>query len=622
MIKRKFLLILATVLTCAVSASPAAAALTNQRTDMKVLLLSATGDEPSALAWEASLKREGVPYDKMVLKGDRPALTAETFADTLADGTPHAKYEGVVVATGGLVYESNGSYVSALSPDEWNLLAQFEATYGIRQVTASVYPGAAYGLNSPSFSGDVSGGNMTLTTAGKTVFPQLVGTVPIDSGSWGYYTTPLSSYAPGESFTSLLSVSGGRTVMGVYKHADGREELVFTIDSNQFQLHSLLLSHGLVSWLTNGKFFGYDRNYLAMQVDDLFLSNDVWNVTTNTTGTSTVRMKPIDVTQTGLWSLARGIRLDFAFNGEGNIDAGGTTDSLLRYIKLFKNDFGFVNHTYGHINLDDVDDDPSNGLTPADLSTIEDQISQNITWAKSNGIPIRASELVTGGHSGVHDNPYFAQAVTDTGIAWTGDDNSRYPSQERVGSALTVPRYPTNVYYNASTRAQQLDEYNYIYLPPSLGGSCVDTLVTTCLSAPVTWQQYVTAEGNAIVRHMLINDPRPHFAHQSNLTGDRILLTVLDKAITQYRTYVKSPIVQPTLTDAGVAIQRDDFWNSVNSDVIGFVQNGTISISSSVLLPVSVPITGSTSIGSIQDGQRSGWVTVQPGQTVQLTAAP
>ena len=66
--------------------------------------------------------------------------TASTFADTLADGAPRAKYQAVIVATGGLVYEDNGSYPSALSTEEWAALADFEVKYGIRQITGVVVP--------------------------------------------------------------------------------------------------------------------------------------------------------------------------------------------------------------------------------------------------------------------------------------------------------------------------------------------------------------------------------------------------------------------------------------------------------------------------------------------------
>ncbi len=68
-------------------AASASAALPNQRTDLKVLLLSATGTEPSTSAWEAALKREGVPFEKRVATNDDP-YTATTFADTLVTARP------------------------------------------------------------------------------------------------------------------------------------------------------------------------------------------------------------------------------------------------------------------------------------------------------------------------------------------------------------------------------------------------------------------------------------------------------------------------------------------------------------------------------------------------------
>ena len=68
------------VATFVIAVSPASAALPNQRTDLKVLLLSANGAEPTTGAWEAALKREGVPYEKKIAANDE-AYTAETFAE-------------------------------------------------------------------------------------------------------------------------------------------------------------------------------------------------------------------------------------------------------------------------------------------------------------------------------------------------------------------------------------------------------------------------------------------------------------------------------------------------------------------------------------------------------------
>ena len=50
-----------------------------------------------------------------------------------------------------------------------------------------------------------------------------------------------------------------------------------TVASNQFQSHNQLLRHGMLNWVTRGVFLGYQRNYLELQVDDLFLGDDAWD---------------------------------------------------------------------------------------------------------------------------------------------------------------------------------------------------------------------------------------------------------------------------------------------------------------------------------------------------------
>ena len=50
-----------------------------------------------------------------------------------------------------------------------------------------------------------------------------------------------------------------------------------TVASNQFQNHNQLLRHGMLAWVTRGVYLGYQRNYLELQVDDLFLGDDAWD---------------------------------------------------------------------------------------------------------------------------------------------------------------------------------------------------------------------------------------------------------------------------------------------------------------------------------------------------------
>ena len=69
-----------------------------QRIDMKVLLLTSATTDTTATTWEAALKREGVPYDKLVV-GTAGVLTDAKLADYAAN---RAFYQAVVVAPGNI----------------------------------------------------------------------------------------------------------------------------------------------------------------------------------------------------------------------------------------------------------------------------------------------------------------------------------------------------------------------------------------------------------------------------------------------------------------------------------------------------------------------------------------
>ena len=62
-----------------------------------------------------------------------------------------------------------------------------------------------------------------------------------------------------------------------------------TVASNQFQSHNQALRHGMLNWVTRGVFLGYQRNYLGLDVDDVFLPDDKWDPATHTSPTTTRR---------------------------------------------------------------------------------------------------------------------------------------------------------------------------------------------------------------------------------------------------------------------------------------------------------------------------------------------
>jgi len=745
-------LVLAFAATLAVPAASQAAS-PGQRVDMKVLLLAANGNEPSYDAWKSQLKREGVPFDTFVAN-DRHAAGINLTSDLLSDGSTRAKYQAVVLATGGLRDCSVSPCVSTLSQTEWDTLNAYEKTFGIRQLTAYAYPSPDYGLNWPTAAGDLGGTTANLTTSGKLAFSDLKGPVGFDSGGYGYQATPIDP----AKFETLVQGPNSSALLGVFTHNDGRQEMVQTFDGNSSQLHTQLLRHGELSWVTRGVYFGYAHNYLELQVDDVFLTNGRWDTTTNATSfdpNREIRMTGSDVTRAVNWSKSTGVRLDMVFNGYGSNEyvSDRGSDPLLTALQATKSSFSWINHTFAHTNLD-----------CSTLTQIQSEIQKNIDWAAAKGLPIRKNELVTGEHSGlpnmtpaplntptfntaspattggslatgtydyaitaynangettasttthtasgadganavalswdaqgsdatrscgasgfriyrkasgsdawtqvasvgptdvsytdtgasgtagapptsngatrgpVPQNPYLVSALTSTKIEDLATDASRpYPSnpldvsspllapgtQFNDGPALTFPRYPTSAYYNVATRAEQLDEYNHIYLPPSQGGACVDSATNTCRSTPATWSDYLNSEASIMMRHVTGNDPRPHYVHQSNLAEDGVMYDLVNAALDRYNTYFKPGLDQLTPTQIDDSLDQVAKWNKALAagDVSGYIRDGQVFVqNSNATTAIDVPLTGTTA-GALYGKQRMGWKRVNAAKSVTV----
>jgi hypothetical protein len=748
---------------CALAAltAPATAA---QRIDMKVLLLGATGGEPSFQAWRAQLQREGVPFTQLVATPGHAPITAATLSQTLPEGTQEARYEAVVVATGGLPVCSE-TCTSALSTEEWAALQSYEQTFHVRQLTAYAFPTPEYGLNFPTTAGAMEGQTESVTAAGQSVFPYLQGPVPIDAGTYGYQATPVEP----ATFTTLVAGPEGSALVGVYVHPEGREEMVQTFDGNSFQLQTQLLRHGQLAWATRGTYLGDQRNYLELQVDDLFLPDDTWDVATHTTSfnpAAAIRMTPDDTARAAAWSQSTGLRLDMVYNGGGSDQyvAEHGSDPLLTSMQAARASFGWIDHTYDHPNLD-----------CSTRGFIVNEIEEDILWAAAKGFPALRTELVTGEHSGLANlipgspgtidppeleeegstrlggvlapgtydyavtatstngettastttqtttrtrasvrlrwyaickatsyriyrrsspagawslvatvaqpltafnnngpvriaftdegltgsagappsantavlspygqNPNFAGALTSAGVRFVAADASKpypvtptsttgptYPAGTSFvdGPARVIPRYPTNVYYNVATQAQLVDEYNHLYLPPSLGGVCVNTATTTCREAPATWADVVAAESQRVFGHAMGNDPRPHYFHQSNLAQSTeaegaVFYPVLDAMLARYATYfnASAPIVQLTPTQIGELLARQEGWATASaSSVTGYVEGARVTLSNTSAAAVNLPLTG-TEVGTVYGGSRSGWIRAARGVSTHTAA--
>ncbi|GGX96685.1 hypothetical protein GCM10010358_58140 [Streptomyces minutiscleroticus] len=630
------------------------------RIDLRVLVVSDGGPATGAIA--AELDAAGTPYTEIDLtRTGRPVIDAGFLADTV-DGRPRAKYQAVVLP--------NDNPFPAGSA-EMTALADYERTYSIPQVDAYTYARPEAGLQYPTaggYSGSVDGVEAQVTAAGKAgPFGYLEGAVPFEDNSpdVGESYAYLSAPAAGADFTPYVEAavpgqSKKGSLVGEYRH-DGRRELVVTFVYNRYQQQFRLLARGIVEWMTDGVHLGASRNYFAVHVDDVFAADDRWNSELNCTPGDVdctdpdaepdpIRMTPADVDHAAAWQDEHGFTLDLAYNAAGSVEhreENNGADALADRFVAERNRFRWINHTYTHAFLgceQDTATVPWKCATNADGSTkwvsrteIADEIATNRVWGEDAGLPLENDELVTGEHSGLkvlpqqpEDNPHLALALADNDVAWLASDNSRDPVQRQVGPATTVSRYPMNVFYNAGRAAEQVDEYNWIYTGRAQGGSgiCEDNpATTTCLDEPLDPAtgyagHIVPLETRIALGHVLANDPKPHFIHQSNLAEDRIAYPVLDGVLDGYDALFTddTPVVNLRMKDIGTEMRRRAAWAAAldAGQVTAHRVGGTVTVEApdGTAVTATAPAgttSGGTAFGEAYAGGRSGWTPADGG---------
>lgn len=669
-------LLAAGVLAAGVPSSSAAAAEPVPRIDLTVLVIDDGGGAVGAIV--AELKDTGVPYRTVNLDDPgRPVVDAAFLSDTVS-GRPRAKYQGVVVPD-----EDPFGADSAAGAAENAALFSYEKTFGIRQVDAYTWAHPGVGLeyvDNGGYAGVLDGAQTAITPAGRTgPFGYLDGPVtfednsPLIAESYGYAARPR------EGFTSYLDtpVDGGGargSLVGEYAH-DGRRELVVTFAYNQHQQQFRVLARGLVEWLTQGVHLGRSRNYFAVHIDDLFAPDARWDSELNCTpgdfdcgdgneeGAAPIRMTAADAQYAAQWQQSRGFTFDMVYNagaGEEWKTEHGGSDPLTDRILADKSKYRWINHTYTHPFLGCVQDtstvpwqcakDTAGNTQWVSRADISAQIRDNHDWAVRKGIPLDRSELVTGEHSGLKtlpqqpvDNPNLAPALADNGVKWLASDNSREQQQRPVGSALTVPRHPMNLYYNVGTAAEMADEYNWIYTSAADGGSgvCESNPAATCLPEPLDEatgfaSHIVPQEARIAMGHIVSGDPKPHYAHQSNLAEERLAYQVFDKVLADYRALFadNTPFVSPRQRDIGTELNRRAAWTKALADgkVTAYRIGNTVTVQApkGVSAPVTAPegtrkqlLLGTTVFGTAYAGARSAWTSpevLQSATTLRLPA--
>jgi hypothetical protein len=289
--------------------------------------------------------------------------------------------------------------------------------------------------------------------------------------------------------------------------------------------------------------------------------------------------------------------------------------------------------------------EPATSTSPD--ASIDQEIGEDQAFAQANGFTnYTPAAVVTGEHSGL-ENPNMTSALAGVGVTTFAQDGSRQPAQYSLGAALGAPRYPSNIYYNADNWADELSEYNTLYVAqgdsigsttyPAETGRCEDTSSTTCRTTPATEADVLASESHIMLSHLLDNDPRVNYAHQPNLMGDPsdpstgyTLLTLLSYMQNQYDSWYNasnSPFDPMTDVTEAQVLQEQSGWATAEGggNYTASETNGTVTVTnngSEVKIPVTVPpgttVNGSA-FGQAYGGELSDWVDLGTGATETLT---
>jgi hypothetical protein len=543
--------------------------------DQKVLILASDGTEADLPAIQQALDYIGVPYTVFKAAVPPPAdlVNTDRLTALLSDSALHSYYQGVILTNDSLGYTANGSWLSALSTAEWTALANWEIKFGIRQINWYSYPNPNLGLAYPLPGVDTTTTpiSATFTTAGtvsgQSIFGSYVNTAnPLPIQNAYTYLTTIND----PTTYPIMVDASGHALGAVRNFPDGRQMLSLTFDSSASQTHNLVLSYGLVNWVTKGLFLGERRIYLTAQPDDIFLGDTIWEdkatnqppacgTNVEATTLNEYRLTGADLNAFVAWqksaavqNLAPLFRLELPFNGFGNTSAyltdpsvGITNDTLTPALIANKNEFNWVSHTYDHTELDNT------ATTTINYSFTYNELSLNKQNASQlNYLPngFSGRSLVTPMYTGL-TNTQALSAIYNFGIRYMVTDTSRvgynnpapnigfYNSGTYNGKSYNLfmlPRHPVNLYFNVTTPTQWLAEDNCLY-PVGANGHIN------------TYADLLDRESSQLLNYLLRGDMDPLMFHQANMRaydGTHSLLSdLVDATLAKYKQYFKLPVV-------------------------------------------------------------------------------
>ncbi len=517
---------------------------------LRLLLIAPTDERPSYQAAAAALQRIAVPHDVLLAASD------PLDRERLYDEEGGCRYTGVILSHGDLGYDDGSGWHSALSDEEWALLAEYEQSCGAREVIWYAEPSADLGLSeSGTFDADTTE-TVSVTDPGADRFPYLVrgGAIPIKE-VFGYR----SAVSDPATTEPLFETAAGDVLAAVHTREDQTEVLALTVDSGPTSVHSQLLEFGIVEWVSRGLFVGKRRIYLSPHIDDVFLKSALWS---DGGGEATYRMTADDVGHLlDWWSDLSGrlparsaFRVQLAFNGAGSQASLFPDQSMVTALLAAESEFFWINHTWDHANLD-----------AASADMVQEEIGRNCEKAEEWGLShFQCTEAVTPELTGL-GNPDAVEGLLAAGVRHVVSDASKneadYPDNPgnnpapNVGRAnpldpalLQVPRHPTSIFFDVSTPTEETGLYNEIYRDH--------------WGRDLTYAEILDNDAEIAMAYLLSYDVDPLMFHQANLRfwedgGWHSLYTDwIDLLVARFTALVDLPIVGLEMSDIATVMQE------------------------------------------------------------------
>jgi hypothetical protein len=535
-------------------------------------LIVATGADDAGLAtWKAILDKIGTPYDVLLARTDR----LDRSSLVRPDGT--GRYNAVLLTDNALLLpDGSGNFVSALSPDEWQTMWEFERTFLVRQVALRTSPTTFpedYCLRASSEGAvGTTAVEATLSSFGAGIFDYLNPAIRVPVQNSYLYRT---SVTPNCNAQPLLTI--GSDVAGIAAVApDGRERagLTFSLGADQFATD--LLGYGLLRWATRGVFLGEQRHWINVDVDDWFAAT-LRGQPGGTGGTFRLtgpEVAEIDRQQTALretYPLSGRFTLNIAYNASrfhtgapAQCDPANTPDDLSSYTRCLADKFRWINHTFSHPAMNDTTYEQNRS-----------EIEKNLDVAKIIGLPVPPTVLKTPEYSGLgvfNADPHSLDSPTDHGLARSNGEMLRAASDLGVkylhgnmsfdshrpgcfncgiyhplqSDLLVVPDWPTNIAFEATTPEELTAIYNSLHGSQGTGQAERD----------LSYDEIIHAEAEIALRHLISGSVYAHTLHQGNLhvyePGKSLTFDWLDAVFDAYSTLYSVPVENPdwpTLAD-------------------------------------------------------------------------